>query len=91
VLKAGFFDRPLDRTQWCWVYKRDPQHDVLWSSIGIRLWLRNGTATDSIVTQSAFEKGSQSGFGVVHRASDPRREPMLDAEEEAASEAALRH
>lgn len=39
--------------------------------------------------QSAFEKDSQGGFGVIHRASDQRREPPADAEEEAASEAAL--
>jgi hypothetical protein len=32
---------------------------------------------------------SQSGFGVIHGASDQRREPMPDAEEEAACEAAL--
>ena len=41
--------------------------------------------------ESAFEKDSQGGFGVIHRASDQRREPTPDAEDEAASAAALRH
>ena len=43
------------------------------------------------VSESAFEKDSQGGFGVIHRASDQRREPTPDAEKEAACEAALRY
>ena len=40
-------------------------------------------------TKDAFEKDFQGDFGVIHRTSDQRREPPADAEEEAASEAAL--
>jgi hypothetical protein len=40
---------------------------------------------------SALEDSSQSGFGVSHGASDQRREPMPDAEEEAAGEAELQY
>ncbi len=43
------------------------------------------------ISKSAFEKDSQGGFGVIHRASDHQREPTPDAEEEAACKAALRH
>lgn len=39
---------------------------------------------------SAFEKDPRSGFGVIDRVSDQRREPIANGEEEAASEAALR-
>jgi hypothetical protein len=41
--------------------------------------------------KSVFEKDSQGGLGVIHGASDQRREPTPDAEEEAAWKAALRH
>ena len=44
-----------------------------------------------MLSKSAFEKDSQSGFGVIHEASDQRPEPTPDAEEEAAREAALRY
>ena len=44
---------------------------------------------NSGIPKSAFEKDSQGGFGVIHRASDQRREPTPDAEKEAACEAAL--
>ena len=42
-------------------------------------------------SQSAFEKDSQGGFGVIHRASDQRFEPPPDGKEEAARKTAVRH